>query len=90
MTKKYDLSVKTGEYTDSSGATKGRYQNVGVILLNRTFNPAGVPGQADRESIIISMFEPRDDNARAPAPAPAPQRQAQGQSSLPPDDGIPF
>jgi hypothetical protein len=99
MSKKYDLSVKTGEYTDSSGATKGRYQNVGVmmegqngpyILLNRTFNPAGVPGQADRESIIISMFEPRDDNARAPAPAPAPQRQAQGQSSLPPDDGIPF
>ena len=101
MSKKYDLSVKTGEYTDASGATKGRYQNVGVmmegqngpyILLNRTFNPAGVPGQADRESIIISMFEPRDDNARAPAPAPAqaPQRQAQSQSSLPPDDGIPF
>ena len=65
-------------------------QNGPYILLNRTFNPAGVPGQADRESIIISMFEPRDDNARAPAPAPAPQRQAQSQSSLPPDDGIPF
>jgi hypothetical protein len=99
MSKKYDLSVKTGEYTDAQGNTKGRYQNVGVvmegqngpyILLNRTFNPAGVPGQADRESIIISMFEPRDDNARAPAPAQAPQRQAQGQSNLPHDDGIPF
>ena len=104
MAKKYDLSVKIGEYTDASGATKGRYQNVGVvmegqngpyILLNRTFNPAGVPGQADRESIIISMFEPRDDNARAPAAASqatAPQRQAQrpAQRAMDDDSGIPF
>jgi len=101
VSKKYDLSVKVGEYTDANGVVKGRYQNVGVvmegqngpyILLNRTFNPAGVPGQADRESVIVSMFEPRDDNARAPAPAQtrgaAQQRQAQ--APLPEDDGIPF
>ena len=69
MAKKYDLVVKTGEYTDQSGATKGRFKNVGVvmedrdgpyILLDRTFNPAGVPGQDGRESIIVSMYEPRD------------------------------
>lgn len=70
MAKKYDLVVKTGEYTDSSGEVKARYQNVGVVmendkgpymLLNRTFNPAGVPGNADRDNIIVSMFSPKDD-----------------------------
>lgn len=96
MAKKYDLSVKVGEYTDSSGATKGRYQNVGVvmegqngpyILLNRTFNPAGVPGQADRESIIISMFEPRADVQQVGAAAPA--RAARVNASTLEDD-VPF
>lgn len=71
MAKKYDLVVKTGEYTDRDGNTKSRFKNVGVvmdgqngpyILLDRTFNPAGVGGQDGRESIIISMYEPRDDN----------------------------
>lgn len=67
MAKKYDLAVKTGEY-ESDGETKGRYENIGVImegekgfymLLRRTFNPAGVKGQDDRESIMVSMFEPK-------------------------------
>lgn len=71
MAKKYDLVVKTGEYTDRDGNTKSRFKNVGVvmdgqsgpyILLDRTFNPAGVGGQDGRESIIISMYEPRDEN----------------------------
>ena len=70
MAKKYDLVVKTGEYTDGSGEVKARYQNIGVVmendkgpymLLNRTFNPAGVPGNADRDNIIVSMFSPKDD-----------------------------
>lgn len=70
MAKKYDLVVKTGEFTDRDGATKGRFMNVGVmmegrdggpyILLNRTFNPAGVPGNADRDNIMVSLYEPRD------------------------------
>jgi len=93
MSKKYDLSVKTGEYTDSSGVVKGRYQNVGVvmegqngpyILLNRTFNPAGVAGQADRESIIISMFEPKQNDA------PAQQRQTAAQAVADLEDEVPF
>ena len=70
MAKKYDLVVKVGEYTDQSGQTKGRFKNVGVmmegqngpyILLDRTFNPAGVGGNDGRESIILSMYEPRDN-----------------------------
>jgi hypothetical protein len=69
MGKKYDLVVKVGEYTDGQGQTKGRFKNVGVmmdgdkgpyILLDRTFNPAGVGGNEGRESIIVSLYEPKD------------------------------
>jgi len=94
MSKKFDLSVKVGSYTDASGTEKGRYQNIGVmmegqngpyILLNRTFNPAGVPGQADRESIIVSMFEPRDNNGASNQTA---SKAAPAAAAV--DDEIPF
>lgn len=72
-TKIKDLAVKVGSYTDrESGQEKGRYENVGAvmesddgnmfIMLKRTFNPAGVPGNADRESILISAFDPQQRN----------------------------
>jgi len=69
MGKKFDLVVKVGEYTDGQGQTKGRFKNVGVmmegdkgpyILLDRTFNPAGVGGNEGRESIIVSLYEPKE------------------------------
>lgn len=62
MAKTHDLAVKVGEF-EKDGKMKGRYENVGAvmesqngpyILLKKTFNPAGVPG--DKESIILSMF----------------------------------
>ena len=67
----YDLAVKTGEYQDNQGNTKGRYETVGKVLRNdngqfmllkKTFNPAGVDSNGDM--IMVSMFEPRprDDN----------------------------
>jgi len=77
MGKKYDLVVKTGEYTDGQGQTKGRFKNVGVmmegdngpyLLLDRTFNPAGVGGNDGRESIIVSMYEPKDKAGQQQAP----------------------
>lgn len=68
----YDLAVKTGEYQDNQGNTKGRYENVGKVLRNdngqfmllkKTFNPAGVDSNGDM--IIVSMFEPKGrDNQR--------------------------
>ena len=73
MSKKYDLVVKVGEYTDNQGQTKGRFKNVGVmmegdkgpyILLDRTFNPAGVGGNEGRESIIVSLYEPKDNGGQ--------------------------
>jgi hypothetical protein len=78
MGKKYDLVVKVGEYTDGQGQTKGRFKNVGVmmdgdkgpyLLLDRTFNPAGVGGNEGRESIIVSLYEPKDGAGQQQATA---------------------
>jgi len=90
MKKIYDLAVRTGEYTNASGETKGRYTNVGAIMqkddggkmifMNRTFNPAGVPNPENRDNIIISMFAPKDKTDTPPPP-----------EAPPPDDSdIPF
>lgn len=77
-----DLAVKTGSYTNHSGETKGRYENVGSILqmddgskmmlLKRSFNPAGVPFKEGSNQIIISLFDPKEkDGTASPAPAAA-------------------
>jgi hypothetical protein len=85
--KLFDLAVKTGEYTTATGETKGRWQNVGAVfegdkggqfvMLNRWFNPAGVPDLSGRggDSILLSCFEPKADGERA---QPQQQRQAPG------------
>lgn len=71
-----ELAVAVGSYEDrTTGQTKNRYRNIGVLmesegqdgvnrylLLDRTFNPAGVPFKPGSDKIIISMFSPRDDN----------------------------
>ena len=71
MQKLYDAVVKTGEYTNNNGETKGRYENVGSVMqgdngqfliLKRTFNPAGVANPDNKDSIIVSMFEPQNNN----------------------------
>lgn len=79
-----DVVVKVGEYTDrNTGETKGRFENVGAlmqsdedgsyfIMLKRTFNPAGVPKQDDRESILLSCYVPKDQRE-------GPQRQSEPQ-----------
>lgn len=97
-----DLAVKTGSYT-VNGETKGRYKNVGsmmksddgsyFLLLDKTFNPAGVPGDPDRDNILISVFDLREADGQQAQRAPAQQRQAPA-SSAPAggaaDDDIPF
>lgn len=77
-TKIYDLAVKTGEYTDRNGQTKGRWKNVGAvmenaeggrfIMLDRTFSPAGVPNPENRDTVLISLFDPKRQEA-APSQA---------------------
>lgn len=61
----HTLRVKNGEYQTSEGM-KTRWVTVGsiiendkgpMILLDRTFNPAGVTSSDDRDSIIVSAFK---------------------------------
>lgn len=93
-TRKYDLAVKTGSYTDRDGKQKNRYQNIGVImqgddgghyaLLDPLINLAAVPREPGKDRVMVSMFQPNNDQQQAPRQAP--QRQSQPQ----PDDDIPF
>ena len=88
--KTHDLAVKVGEY-QKNGETKGRYENIGQILsdgenkllmVKRTFNPAGVPNPDGKDSVIISTFKVQERDAAKPS---KPQ-----QSSEPFEDEIPF
>lgn len=100
--KTYDLAVKVGEY-QKDGQTKAKYENIGAIMekddggkflmIKRTFNPAGVPDFSGKggESILISMFEPKD-MGQGGGQSQHQQAKQNGyqQQSAPDDDGIPF
>lgn len=97
MGKKYDLAVVTGTY-EKDGETKKRYENIGVVmendngmymLLKKTFNPAGI--QDGKESIIVSMFEPRNNQGQQQSrPAQQGRSPAQADDGQGFDDEIPF
>ena len=70
MAKKiYDVGAKTGEWIDKQGEKKSNWVNVGSIwknddgdpwlVLNRHFNPAGIPHDPARDTISLSLFKPR-------------------------------
>lgn len=70
MIKKYDIVATVGTY-QKGGVTKNKFKNVGVvmekegkpfILLDRTFNPAGLPGDG-RDNVLLSLYEPKDKNS---------------------------
>ena len=72
MKKVFELAVKVGSY-QKDGETKNRYENVGAIMegdkgqfmfLKRSFNPAGIDADGE-ESIIISMFAPKEKTGNA-------------------------
>lgn len=95
-TKIRDLAVKTGEYRDRDGNTKGRYENVGVmmrgddggefLLIKRTFNPAGVPNPDNRDTVSVSCFKAeRRDNP--PPRQSSSQRQQYDERNPPPQGG---
>ena len=100
-----DVAVVTGTYEDSSGQTKSRYANVGVmmkgddgsvfILLERHFNPAGIPFKAGADKVVLSLFDPREDNgdsrpARPAAATSAARSAAPATAGAAVDDDIPF
>ena len=98
-----NLSVAIGKYTDSSGNEKTNWLNIGGIfqkddggkfmLMNRTFNPAGVPNPENRETFIVSMFDVKTDEQQN-NPAGKVQNEFNGQSEKTDnpfaDDDIPF
>ena len=90
MTKKtHDLAVKIREYTDRDGNQKAQWQKIGAlmqarqggtfIMLEAWVNLAALPRREGSSSVLVSCFEPRDqDGAKAPAArsgAPAPRSQ---------------
>lgn len=108
-----DIVVKVGEYQDrNTGETKGRFENVGAlmqnddeagsffIMLKRTFNPAGVPKQDDRESILLSCYVPKDQREQQADQSEPPHKRMSADKAnrhIPPsfddggdDSGIPF
>lgn len=70
MAKKiYEVVAKTREWTNQNGEKKGNWLNVGAIwenddgdpwlVLNRHFNPAGLPHDPERDTVSLSLFKPR-------------------------------
>lgn len=113
--KVYDIAAKVSEYQDGQGNKKGRWQNVGAVMVNddggkflmlsKWFNPAGVPDFSGKggESILLSLFEPKDQNGNQQGGGGGGyqqqgggQQQQRQQSAPPPrqqqsyDDDIPF
>lgn len=86
--RKYDLAVKVGQYVDQTGATKNRYQSLGVVmqgddggfyaLLDPLVNLAAIPREPGKDRVMVSMFEPRQEGQQyqstrlAPTPAARP------------------
>ncbi|MEB3212682.1 MAG: hypothetical protein VKL39_15085 [Leptolyngbyaceae bacterium] len=100
--KTHDAVVKVGEYQDRDGNTKSRYLNVGsmmksddgrgFLLLDRTFNPAGVPNPDGRANLIVSLFDAnRDGNSRGASQGGNRDDSGYSGGGRPmPDDEIPF
>lgn len=65
------------------------------LLLDRTFNPAGMPDPEGRGTVMVSLFEPKPRDQQPQQGAPPPQQSAPQQASQPSvgndlDDDIPF
>lgn len=95
--------VKVGSYQDrNTGETKGSFKSVGslmrnddgthFLILDRTFNPAGVADPQGRGSIIINLWDDREDStpggARGAGAGQSGGQSGGGRSQL--DDEIPF
>lgn len=69
MSKLFDLAVATRRYTDRNGNEKSVWENIGAILqadgepymmLKAHFLPAAISRKDGSESILVSLFAPKD------------------------------
>lgn len=74
-TKTHDLSITTGTYTNSAGEKKYRSENIGnilsdgekrILVIKRTFNPAGVPNPDNKESVIVNVWPVKNKEEAKP------------------------
>lgn len=89
MLKKYDIVATVGTY-QKGGETKSRFKNVGAmmekdgnqfLLLDRIFNPAGLPNPDNRDTVLLSLYKPKENGS-------AIAKEDNSVSDL--DDSIPF
>jgi len=81
--KVWDVTVKTGEYTNPEGEKKNKWQVVGSVLvgedgnhfisLARWFNPAGVPqwhNNGNPDVVYLGCYDPKPRDEAPPARKP--------------------
>lgn len=108
MKKIYDIVAKVGEYQGKDGETKARWQTVGAViegdkgpfmLLEKWFNPAGVPDARGGSAVMLSLFSPKErdgsDGEYQASKKPPVNKPNQVSAPTKPgkasnDDGIPF
>jgi len=95
------LVAKVGTYRDrTTGEEKGRFQNIGTmmknddgsvfLLLDTTFNPAGVPDPQGRGNVLVNVWDMRDRNTPAGSGGGAGGGVSHDTTRPPIDDEIPF
>lgn len=61
MKKIKDLAVKVGEKNwINIGCIMEKDDGGKFMIMNRTFNPAGVPNPENRDTLIVSMFDVKE------------------------------
>lgn len=92
MKKMFDIVCKVGEYTDAEGATKARWQTVGAmmegdkgpfLLLAKWFNPAGVIDPKGGESLLLSLFAPKEREGGYRQSEPSAAKQVRSVAEVP-------
>lgn len=87
-----DLCVVTSKYQNREGVEKSNYLNIGAIIqkddggkfmiLNRHFNPAGVPNPENKDTLIVSMFDVKPKDGQSSL--------TNNEQSAPPSDDVHF